>query len=624
MGTSVISSGLMAQVDATRPTTNFDYATASAIRKPAGGGSAGEVRALLYFARPFQLRSTITSAKLVLFSGASAQVGTMSAVVQRIKTPVTFTKVTWNTKPTTFYAGTVTVTKTGPLAAMTMWEFDVTAMMQSVSLGDPWYGFNISTTTINPYLAFYDPSNASVNLRPRLEVEWSDEPSKPLTLAPSGGRAISVAKPVLRCDYVDVSGETDMQALQVQINSTTTFTSPAFDSGTVLSSTPELDLNTTAYAGLTDGQVVYWRVRVQDAAGLWSEWSDPAEFKRDGKGTLTLNNPSSGTPIVEESTPPFSWSFTGETQAAYQLTIVETDSDGLQRTWTSGKKTSTVTTVTPPVGVINSPDSTYTATLRVWDVKQRETIVGDPAYSEIVRNFTYVPSATVTATTSPTAVSQTPYPRVVVGWSRATDPDSFTILRNRQVIVSGLVPNDVRVSGTTFTWTDRSAPPQTTLAYEVQAVVGGKASASNPTVVTTMVPRGIWLADSSRANEVMITGKDDRAVIYGEDSEAITVIGATEAVIVTQAMRGMEGTITGELHGGHSGIATTAQQWRDKALKIKAQASKKCWLTLGDTTIQCVIRNLTVVPRPSTPLSFKISFDFYQVGTLQAGYVPTL
>ena len=47
-------------------------------------------------------------------------------------------------------------------------------------------------------------------------------------------------------------------------------------------------------------------------------------FKRDTKGTLTLTNPASGTPVVEEPTPPISWTFTGETQASYQLTIVET------------------------------------------------------------------------------------------------------------------------------------------------------------------------------------------------------------------------------------------------------------------------------------------------------------
>ena len=62
MGTSIVNAGLMTQVDATRPTTNFDYQTASQIRKPAGGGSAGEIQSLLYFNRPFPLQTNIVNA----------------------------------------------------------------------------------------------------------------------------------------------------------------------------------------------------------------------------------------------------------------------------------------------------------------------------------------------------------------------------------------------------------------------------------------------------------------------------------------------------------------------------------------------------------------------------------
>lgn len=617
MGTSVLTNGLMTQVNATSPTSNFDHQTANAVRKPAGGGSAGDVWSLLYFTRPFPPGATIISAKLVLYSVATAQTGTLTLSAKRLKTPVSFSKVTWNTRPTTFYADTSSVAKTGPIAAGTMWEIDVTAPMQSVSLGDPLYGWVLSSTDINPALSFWGPTHSDSDLRPRLEVTWSDAPSQPQTLAPAGGRAISGAKPILRCDYVDTSGETEMQSIQVQINSTSTFTSPAFDSGTVASSTPELDLNATAYGGLTDGQVVYWRCRVQDMAGLWSLWSDPVSFTRDGKGTLTLTAPSSGTPTVEDSTPPFTWTFTGETQSSYQLTIETTNTSGQITTWTTGKRTSTALTVTPPAGVIVSPDATYKATLRVWDAKQRETIPNDPAYVEVTRTFTYVPTATVTATTSPTATTVYPYPRVAVGWQRATAPDSFSILRNRQVVASGLLPGDVLVSGTTYSWVDTSAPPQTPLTYEVQAIVNGKASASNPTVTMTMTSQGIWLADSTRTNEVLITGKADRGIVYGEDSEVVSVVGGTESVLVTQSLRGMEGTIAGELHGGVAGLSTTAQQWRDKLLAIKAKPGRKCWLTIGDTTIQCVIRNVAVSPRPTAKLSYTVSFEFYQVGTLQ-------
>lgn len=617
MGSAVLTNGLQTVIYENAPATNYDYQTSAGIRRPTGGGSTGELSWLLYFSRPFPLKATITSARIVMYSWSTAQTGTLSLTAQRIKSSVSFTKVTWNTRPTLFYAGTASVSKTGPIAVQTEWVIDVTAMMQSVSLGDPWYGFKISSANLVPSLSFYAPTHTNTTYRPRLEVEWSDEPDKPRTLAPAGGRAVSVAKPILRCDYVDVSGDTDLANIQVQTSATTSFTSPAFDSGTVATTTPELDLNATAFAGLTDGQTIYWRVRVQDGAGLWSEWSDPVNFSRDDKGTLTVTSPSSGTPIVEDATPPISWTFTGETQAAYQVSVTETTDDGATKLWTSGKKTGTVTTYTLPTGVITSPDSTYQLSVRIWDTKQRETTPGDPAYTEVLRNFTYVPSATVTATTSPTATSATPYPKVTVGWQRATDPDSFQILRNRKVVASGLIPANVRVTGTTFSWVDTSAPPQQNLTYEVLAVVNGKASASNPTVTTKMVPYGIWLADASRTNEVMIVGKDDRNIVYGEDSEAITVVGSSESVLVTQALRGMEGTVTGELHSNLAGTTVTAQQWKTKLLNIKKYPGRKCWLTLGDVTIQCVIRNVSVVPRPTAAVSYKVSFDFYQVGSLE-------
>lgn len=616
MGTSVLTNGLMTSVDASRPTVNLDASVASPVRR--ASGTPGEIRSLLYFARPFPLGATIINAKLVLYSGPTAQTGTLSIDAKRILSPVNFTKATWNTRPTAYHAGTASASKTGPIVTNgTLWEIDVTAGMQSVSLGQVWYGFEISSTTLTSTLNFFAPNHPTTANRPRLEVTWSDAPSKPVGLAPGGGRAISGTKPIVRCTYVDVSGDTEMQSIQVQTNATNVWTSPTFDSGTVASSTPELDLSTTSFAAMTNGQVIYWRARVQDMAGLWSEWSDAETFTRDDKGTLTLTNPSSGTPTVEDSTPPFSWTFTGETQSSYQLTIEETNSSGQVKQWTTGKKTAATVSVTPPAGVINSPDSTYKATLRVWDAKQRESIPNDPAYAEVVRSFTYVPTATVTATSSPTATAIYPYPKVTIGWQRATAPDSFSILRNRQVVASGLIPATYLVSGTTYAWTDTSAPPQTTLTYEVQAIVNGKASAANPTVVTTLSSLGVWLADFDRTNEVMITGKDARDFTYGESSEPIEVVGGSEVVLVTQSLRGIEGRMTGELHSGVGGLSTTAQQWRDKLLNIKAKPGRKCWLTFGDRTIQCVIRNVSIAPRPTAQLSFAVGFDFYQVGTLE-------
>ena len=55
---------------------------------------------------------------------------------------------------------------------------------------------------------------------------------------------------------------------------------------------------------------------------------------------------------------------------------------------------------------------------------------------------------------------------------------------------------------------------------------------------------------------------------------------------MTQSLRGIEGAMTGDLHSNIGGLTTTAQEWRDKFLQIKAQPGRSCWLTFGDRTIQ--------------------------------------
>src|SRR5438045_3902968 len=71
--------------------------------------------------------------------------GAVTITVQRLTSKFSASRVTWNTKPTSTATGQVQVTKTGAPAG-TMWEFDVTAMLQAVADGSPWYGFRISVT----------------------------------------------------------------------------------------------------------------------------------------------------------------------------------------------------------------------------------------------------------------------------------------------------------------------------------------------------------------------------------------------------------------------------------------------------------------------------------------------
>lgn len=268
------------------PTTNYS----NVARNGLGNGAGNISELFLYWARPFPIGVTILSAKLVFYN-TNAWSGSVTINAQRTTAKWDSTRLTYNNKPGV--GGTVySLTKASP-AANTRWEIDVTGMMQTVSSGGVWYGIRL-TTTSTVYNWLHSPQATTVDYRPVLIITWSDAPKAPTVLSPSNGRAVSTSKPTLSFNFTDLSGDTTMQACQVQINPTNAFTAPAFDSGTVLTSVPELDLNTTAYAGLAADATAWWRVRVQDGAGLWSDWSVPTSFTRKLKLTLTLNNPPSG------------------------------------------------------------------------------------------------------------------------------------------------------------------------------------------------------------------------------------------------------------------------------------------------------------------------------------------
>lgn len=589
-------------------------------------GGVGAAIGYIYGARPFPLGATITKAEIHFFS-TSMPTGTHTFNFRALRQSFSSSKVNYTSRPTLLSADTKTVTKTGVIADGTEWTVNIQSWMQAVSDGTPWYGIQFQSAE-NVARYFYAENNPKIQFRPYLLVEWSDAPDKPSGLSPAGGRAVGLSKPVLRAHYVDVSGDTNLAAVQVQINATADFTTPAWDSGVVLTSSPELNLANTAYAGLTDGQTVYWRLRFQDGAGLWSSWADPVSFKYDTKGTLVVNNPPVGTPTVSDVTPPILWDFTGETQAAYQLTVVEsfdpTNSKTTRKSWTSGKITSNDTSITLPSGVLTQSGKNYDLSIRVWDAKSREATPGDPAYVEVVRTFSFVPSAATAGTTGLTAVPQDPRPYVQLSWSRATAPDGFNIVRNGKVIAAGLLPENVNTGSTTYTWTDHSASPQRTLTYSVQAVVNGIASSSNTTATAVVKSMGIWLRDSVTGDELVIAGRDARSFTLSETSEMLTPIAdGANKVLISQAQGGLEGTIQGVLTSGFPGTTKTAQQWRDVYLKMRNNAGRKFYLTTGDYTMLVVARNFTYSQRTIPEPQYEVSFEFYQqdsVDSLTTGY----
>jgi hypothetical protein len=368
------------------------------------------------------------------------------------------------------------------------------------------------------------------------------------------------------------------------------------------------------YLGLANGAETRWRVQVQDTAGLWSPWSDAVRFRRDNKGTLTITNP--GAPpndFVSEWTPPILWSLTGETQTAWRVLVHLIDGERAEQVHDSGRRKGTETSYTLPKGVIED-ESRYRVTVRIWDSKDREATPGDPPFTSASQDFTFAEDATVDPVSGLTATNLTPRPWVQLEWTRATAPDSFTVLRNGKVIETGIDPVDVLVSAGVYRWTDKDAAPRKSHTWRVQAVVNRKASANNPGVTLTVGSTGVWLTDPDSGLDVFLAEGQVNGLQMVDQADVHVPLGSSRSIKITQGMRGYEGNVTG-LVMNYAGFTT--EQWVDRLLKIKERPSNILILTTQHETFRCAVGNITVSPADEVKGEARlVSFDVWQAANL--------
>lgn len=564
----------------------------------------GSALAYLYFNRAFPLDATIVSATLRVYTKGAWNIAP-TLTVKKIAEHRPLSKLTWDNRPT---AGSANATKTQSSAADGHeWAFDVTALLQGVADGGVWYGFRIETSS--SAAGKYLHSANAVDFQPELEVTWSEAPQAPSVLTPTGSQAVSIGKPMLRFDFTDTAGSTVMQALQVQVDPAGNWATPAFDSGVVTASEPELDLATTAYAGLSAGTETRWRVKVQDGAGLWSPWSDVVRFRRDNKGTLSITNPPvSG--VVNEWTPPITWSLTGETQKAWRVFITP-DDDPTTDLYDTGRVKGTDTSWTLPKAVIED-ESDYRVYVRIWDTKDRVSVPGDRPFTETWRTFHFAEDPTPNPVTGLTVANLLPRPWAELTWSRATMPDRFVIKRNGKVVEVIEDPSEILDSGTTYVWTDRDAHPYRLHEWKVQAVVNGKTS-GGPTVSLRTQSQGIWIYDHDRNIEVFLAGTDEAGFVHGEEGTTHYPLGSSRGKRTTQALRGYEGPVSGVLIDF---AGKTAQGWENELMRIKGRPARNVTVTLGNEAIRCIVHSITSVPTSSTPPVKRVSFHIEQQGRL--------
>lgn len=549
---------------------------------------------------------TIVSATLRLFARDGGW-GAQTINVHRLGFEWKKNRLNWNNRPAVVAGGAVASKTQNTPNDGTVWEFDVRAQMQAVADGGVWYGFSVRSEGADT-LSFYSPDVTTY--QPQLEIEWSERPEQPTVLSPSGNRAVSIAKPVLTFDFTDAFGNTAMAGAQVQLNALDEWGAPLFDSGTVLTSERELDLATTAYAGLAGGASIYWRVRVLDGSGLWSPWSDAARFKRIGHGVLTLSNPPDiAVPFVSEWTPPIVWQFTGA-QTGYRVLITRADDPSVHLA-DSGRVRSTETQWTVPRRTLRD-DREYRVVLTVWDDIDREQTPGAPAFVRVARTFVFQEDGTPNPVTALTATQVDGSPWVDIEWDRATAADYYVVKRNGTVVEDFLEPSEVLAQGTHYSFRDQGAKPHDVTTYVVQAVVNGKTSTNNPSVNITVRPIGIWLVDAVRKVYVMINSEGPGEWSVSERYASYFPVNSTREIRVVESIGGYVGSISGTLTNTPS-LDMTANKLRERLIGMKERPENVLQLIAGRTSIRVLVSDIVVSPADDYRDAM-VSFRFMQVG----------
>lgn len=598
-------SGIDTWVDQERPSRNFGDGKTIGVKTDTGENAY----AYIYFNRPFDLGSTIIDAKLRLYTkgawSASPTIG-----VKRIDEKWAASKLTWDRRPTVV-GSAVDVTQSSN-ADGDLWEFDLTAMFQTISDGGTYYGLRVeSSSTVLRY--FYSIDAVKTLFRPELYVEWSDAPQAPTVLSPAGGRQTSLQFPVFRFDYTDDVGETELASVQVQINSTDVWTSPTFDSGEVVTSVPEFVSDGTAWAGLSNTHQRWWRVRVKSDAGLWSPWSDAEQFGRTNKPTFTITNPGSGT--VAEWTPPIiRSSVTGGTQEAYRvLTWLDGSPDDVLDD--SGRTSGAEDSYTIPKGVLTDGED-YVTEWRLWDTVDREATPGDPTYVAVDVTYAFAEDGTPDPVDTIVAAPQSPSPFVNITVTRGDGaPDYFALVRDGELVETEIDPADVQNGGGGWTIVDRTAKPFRVHEWKVQCFVNGLSSDTNPTDSDRPVPTGLWLTQDE--NAVFFAQTTDSTFVKGETTQVYYPVAGDRGVTVNQSLRGYEGHVNGLLipTGADWGdLELNARQWRDRLEEIRNNVGEECVMFIGWEAVRIVPYNITWTPTNAPKGTLVADFDYLEVG----------
>lgn len=598
MSSTVVRNVLDSYVAQSQPTKNFG--TVALMYTGTGYLS------YLHWGNPVPLGAKVVSANLHVFS-AGPWAGSITLTAQAVGAAWSANRVTWNNDPGVVGA-TATQVKSNA-GKGTHWIINITALMQAVANGQKWYGLRLSAS--GAVAKPLHSTQGTAQYRPYIELVWSDAPLPPTNLSPRGGGVIGTAKPILTYSFHDVSGNRSLAGHQVQISTVSNFASTVYDSGQVAATIPSFDLGPTAFTA-SSGVTYYWRVRTQDGAGLWSDYSTAQTFVYLAPPTVTLTSPSIASPFVEEPSPPVAWTFSG-TQTAYRVTVADPAAPS-RLAYDSGMISSTNAYHTIPTGIIKTNGYTYTITVQVRDNQARVAVPGFPPYAEASLDFDYRYTAAVSPMTSIAASVDALGIFAEIEAHRATVPDFFTLTRNGRVLQTNIPGVSVQdgVDPTLFTFTDMP-PGRQTVQYTVIPIVNGRSAASNPTANLAVRRTYSWVTAPDGTLPVAFANPSHET----SDSELSAVLSSVAGppMLVTQALQMESGSFSGTLSDAQYISGLTARQMRDNLRAIRRTHGGHARLLFADEAMEVYLYNLEIqrAAYADGSTDYLVQFDFFQV-----------
>jgi hypothetical protein len=614
MPTSTVRAGTSGWVS--QQVSTKAYGAATTMQLAEQSGSTGYWKyPLLYIKSPAPSGATITSATLTVYA-RGASTGTRHLIAQRLTQTWKVSTVTYANRPAVFTTAADT-DLVGTLADASPVTIDITDIVASWASGAANDGIMLSTDTTTTW-TIYGYGSA---YPPVLKVTWDDPPAKPTHLIPSGG---IVGLPAWTCQwaYADVDGDA-LQAVRVQLSATKNWTAPDYDSGTVTTTHPELNLASFGYAGLASNASTYWRCQVQDSGGAWSVWSDPAQVTYISPGTVTLTGPTAADPHIHDPAGEITWTFSG-TPVTNRIQLLNASNaiiaDSGLIVAPSGSSSGGWTI---PAGMINDT-GTYTVKVAIRDGLTRVSMPGSDGYARAQQAFTFAAVPTVAVPAALVASEVVDIPAVLLTWTDTGGPDYFTVYRDGSPLIYTLDANSVNTGGTAYAWTDYHAKVGVTHTYALRGVLAHQASNLSATATILLARSGIYLTDPATGRWFVVNGQDVSNWAMSDNVAVYSPLSSAQRVQVTQGQYGLAGTVSGVLLARPGGTRTATDFEADLyVMKETPEATYR--LVLGDINIPVKVSNLSVGPSPDSSaqnIRRIASYSFFQCG--EFGWTPRL